>query len=288
MTDAISDSVSIEGKNVVLSYEGISLGKGELVEPLGLTVDTRGFVYAADGMAGKIYRYSIDGASVEFEEPTSYSSIYPMDIACIGSYIYVLDYTESRILRYDYRGAYLDVLISFQDTDYNHPTSITVAFDGRFIITDSYNHRVTIWSPLMDFQMELGGFEWGEEGLLSPYKALMLRDGRLVVLDSQEKGLKYFSASGALEKSVSLTEELGFLSPRYICTDRYNNVYVADPQARRVFVVSNSGAVSFILDSGDSEPIAPSAVAVDWNDNLFVADLKSHSILVYKISYTDR
>ena len=47
----------------------IVLGAGDLREPLGLAVDDRGYVLVADAMAGKIYRYSQDGAAVEFEVP---------------------------------------------------------------------------------------------------------------------------------------------------------------------------------------------------------------------------
>jgi len=279
---------SLPCSSLRFNYTGVNLGKGELTEPLGIVSDTRGFIYVADGMVGRVYRYSIENGSVEFEGPTNSPSIYPIDIACVGSFVYVLDYAGRRVLRYDYRGAYLDVLVSFDDSESDHPVSLTAAFDGRFITTDSFNHRVTVWSPLMDMRMDIGGFEWGGEGLMEPSKALMLRDNRVVVLDSKSLELKYFSASGALDRTVELDESLGFSSPRYICSDMDDRIFIADPEAGILFVVSDDGKICRAVDSCGGKAIEPSAATVGWNGELFVADLSSRSILVFRISYPDR
>ena len=78
---------------------GAPLGKGELREPLGIDVDTEGNVYAADAMTGKVFRFSPDGTVIEFENPPRNSSIYPIDLAVDGSFVYVLDYTAGNLLR---------------------------------------------------------------------------------------------------------------------------------------------------------------------------------------------
>jgi hypothetical protein len=42
------------------------------------------------------------------------------------------------------------------------------------------------------------------------------------------------------------------------------------------------------IDSFEGQAIKPSALALDWGNNLYVADLKSRSILVYRLIYPPR
>jgi len=275
---------SIKDKTIEAIRELTTLGRPDLKEPIALCADPRGFVFVSDGLTGMIFRYTLNGKSIEFERPSGTSALYPVDIASVGFYVYVLDYSSRKILRYDFRGAYLDVLVALEEIGYLSPVSISIANDGRIIMTDTERHMVSLWSPLMDFQVEIGEFESGLMGLVEPVKAITLSDGTVAVLDSGDRMIKFFSPSGAFEGSVPLGGSIGVNEPRYMCIDRYDNIFVADAEGK-VLVVRPDGEVLYTVDSFNDKQIVPTAVACGWNSELFVTDMKSHSVLVYKITY---
>ena len=92
---------------------GVRFGAGELREPVGVAVDALGFVYVADAAAGKVFRFDETGGSLEFSRPPEQAGFYPIDVAAQESFVFVLDYAGNRLLRYDAKGTYLDVFISF-------------------------------------------------------------------------------------------------------------------------------------------------------------------------------
>lgn len=277
-TCAVHEGLSVEST-------GIRLGKGELREPLGLDVDDRGYVYVADAMTGKVFRYASNGESVEFSRPSRYAAFYPIDVTAFGPYIYVLDYDENAVLRYDYRGAYLDILLSFEEYERMHPVSLTSDRGGRIVTTDAENHALTVWSPLLDVEFSLGEYGWMEGDFNRPMKAAGMPDGRIAVADTDNRRIQIFSAAGAFETAWTAPDSLSIQTPRYICVDRVGNVFVADTKAGRIFVLTKEGGFSMTIDSFDGDSISPAACAVDWNGRLFVADLRSRSVLMYRLHY---
>lgn len=264
---------------------GIRLGSGELREPLGLAVDIRGFVYAADAMAGKVFRYAADGTSIEFEQPPRSTGLYPIDLAVYGTFVYVLDYTDNRIVRYDSKGAYLDILLSFDEIGRMHPASITVSEGGRMLTTDIENHTVTVWTPLLDIELAVGEYGWSEGKFDRPMKAVILPDDRIAVVETGNRRVQLFSPSGAYEGVFEISRDAQLQSPRSIAADEYGFIYVADTKGGRVIVCSAAGRELRSIEEYEQERISPAAVAVSWNDRLYVADLATRSILVYRIRY---
>ncbi|MBN1163522.1 MAG: hypothetical protein JXB45_03010 [Candidatus Krumholzibacteriota bacterium] len=265
-----------------------SFGKEELREPLGLCADPRGYVYVADAMAGKIFRYSPGGESVEFEQPPLDASIYPIDAAVFGSFIYVLDYAQNRVLRYDYRGAYLDILISFTEYERMRPNSLTCGPGGNMVVTDIENHRVTVFSPLLDIDISIGEFGLDAGSLNKPFKTAVLPDEGYVVAEVGNRRAQIFSPAGRYEKTLILPGGREFSVPRSVCADRSGNIFIADTKAGRISVFSLSGDYLFDIDSCREREIAPSSAAIGWDDVLYVADLKSRSILLYKLIYSPK
>jgi len=280
------DQRKADSTAVVSFRPDTSFGSEQLTEPVGIAVDTRGTVFVADGMAGRIYGYPDKGGYIEFENPQSTSSIYPIDITLQGSLIYVLDYTGNRILRYDYRGMYLDVLISFDRAGGGHPVSVTSMGDGRIIATDIENHSLIIWSSLGSINLEISEFGKSRASLNSPRKAIVLDDGTIVVVDPQSREMKFFSPAGRFEFAASpVGNENVFVTPRYLSYNHNGYIFVADSGAGKVFVFDSRGRYISKIDSFRSGSIEPSAVAAGWNDRLYVTDLNSSSILIYDIRY---
>ena len=267
---------------------GASLGLGELREPIGIAADSRGFVYVADAMTGKVYRYSFDGRSVEFERPPDNPSFYPIDIAVQESFVYVLDYSTNALLRYDYRGAFLDVLVSFDQFPNVRPVSVSTGPGGRFLVTDIVDHSVSGLTTLLDLELSLGQFGSGPGTFNEPRRAVFLPDERIAVVESANRRVQVFSPAGTFERILAPPSGRGFASPRSLVADARGNIFVADTQRGSVVVYAGGNAPAFEVDSFAGDPIAPSALAIDWSNNLYVADLTSRSILVYHLMYPGR
>jgi hypothetical protein len=236
-------------------------------------------------MTGKVFRFTRDGESLEFGRPSRLTSFYPIDVAAFGPYIYVLDYDGNTVQRYDYRGAYLDILLSFAEYERMHPVSLTSGAGGRLMTTDIENHSLTVWTPLLDVEFSLGEYGWAEGDFNRPMKAVVMSDGRIAVADTDNRRVQIFTAAGAVETSWSAPDSCAFRAPRYLCLDRAGNLFIADAKAERVYLFTEEGAFSMAIDSFGSDPIKPAACAVGWNGHLYVADLRSRSVLVYRLLY---
>jgi len=285
---AAGDSValrSIPDTARVLRIEetGVRLGLGELREPTGVAVDSRGFVFVADAMAGKVFRYDRNGASVEVERSPDNAAFYPIDVADQQSFILVLDYSRNKLVRCTDKGAYLDVLLSFDQFERVRPVSLTAGAGGRIITADVTNHTVVLWTPLLDIELTIGEFGRGEGRFNEPRKAAFLPSQGIVVVESGNRRLQYFSPSGRYERIAQPPAGTPFISPRSVSVDDAGTVYVCDAQAGRVFVFDAQGSYVTDIHEYGGEAISPAAAAAGWDGALYVADLKSRSILVYRV-----
>ena len=276
---AQEDSTSIVTEDVLRAERlDIVLGADELREPLGLAVDDRGFVLVADAMAGKIYRYSQDGTSLEFD-----AGFYPIDVAAHGTFVYVLDYAGNRILRYEYKGAWLDVLLDFSLFERMKPASLTSSTGGRLLTTDLENHDITIWSPLLDVEIRTGEYGWADGSFEKPVKAALFGDERIAVAEFGNSRVQILGGAGGFEGYAVLADGMEMKSPRYVCGGLDGYLFIADPGAGLVYAFTPS--LDHVLTIGGGEGIRPSAVAASWDYRLYVADLNTRSIIVYRLDY---
>lgn len=297
-----SAAVSKAVPPVRIEETGIRFGARELREPVGIAADPRGFVYVADAMAGKVFRYELlretgaatskapggiagIGPALEFSRPPDVASFYPIDVVVQESFVLILDYARNRLLRYDYRGAYYDVLVSFADRGRMRPVSVTAGSGGRFVTTDVEANAVVLWTPLLDIELELRGFGAAPGSFGAPRKAAFLPDQRFVVIESGNARLQEFSPSGRFERIVKPPG--GFEGPRSVAADARGAVFVCDPEASRLAVFSPDLAHVRDIDRFGGTLIRPAAACVGWDGNLYVADLASRSIVVYRIVYPE-
>ena len=261
----------------------VRFGSRDLREPTGVAVDFQGYVYVADAMAGKVFRYASDGASLELERPPNDAAFYPIDVAVLESFVLVLDYSGNRLLRYDAKGAYLDVLVAFDQFDRVHPVSVTAGPGGSLITADVTSHTVVLWTPLLDLELTIGEFGWGAGRFNEPRKGAFLPGRGIVVVESGNRRLQFFTPSGRYERTAELP--VPFVSPRSVSVDPAGVVFVCDPDGGRISVFSAGGTYLTAVDAFAGNAIAPAAAAVGWDGKLYVADLKSRSVLVYRLIY---
>jgi sugar lactone lactonase YvrE len=193
---AAPDSASVAAppdtvRSVRIEETPARFGAGDLREPTGIAADARGYVYVADAMAGKVFRYAPDGSSAEFERPPDNAGYYPIDLAVLESFVLVLDYSRNALLRYDFRGAYLDVLLAFDQFDRMRPVSVSASAGGSIIACDVASQTVALWTPLLDLELVIGGFGRGEGRFNEPRKAAFLPGQRIVTVESLNRRLQF-------------------------------------------------------------------------------------------------
>jgi tripartite motif-containing protein 71 len=282
---AASPTIPDTSRALRVEETALRFGAGDLREPTGVAVDARGAVYVSDAMAGKVFRYTPDGESIEFERPPNNAAFYPIDVAVQESFVLVLDYSQNRLLRYDAQGAYLDVLLSFDVFDRVRPVSLTGGPGGRIITADVANHTIVLWTPLLDRELTIGEFGWGPGRFNAPRKAAFLPNQGLVVVESGNRRLQLFSPSGRYERIVQPSPAKPFVSPRSVEVDHAGTIFVCDSEQGRISVFTAEGEYVADIDSFAGEAIAPAATAAGWDGALYVADLKSRSVLVYRLLY---
>ncbi len=277
---ADSDTLAVR-----LEATGRTYGNGKLRRPVGLSADGRGGIYTADPVSGMIYRFSREEEPVQFERPPLQASFYPMDVTVYGAYIYVLEYSENRLLRYDRSGSYLDVLISFRQMERIRPVSLNAALDGRLISTDMENNRVRVWSPLLDTELSFGEYGWAGGNFNRPVDGIILPGGGIAIAEVGNSRVQLFSPNGKFERELELPDTLQFEAPRALAVDQEGNLFAGDSRAGRILVFLPGGEFAGSYNSFDGNEIVPVSMALGWNSYLYVSDLRSHSILVFRIIY---
>lgn len=121
-------------------------GPGQIAEPTGVAVDPMGGVWVADSANSKLLRYRPDGgADVELPLPKANSVNGPHLALTPGGSLVVSDPEGGRLIVLDSGGKVRGVV---QSEGVKRPVGITVAPDGRLLVSDVANNQVIVLAPL--------------------------------------------------------------------------------------------------------------------------------------------
>jgi hypothetical protein len=187
------------------------------------------------------------------------------------------------VLRYEFKGAWLDVLVDFSQFSRMKPVSLTSSAGGRLLTTDMENHDLTVWSPLLDVEIRTGEFGVGDGSFEKPTKAALFGDEKIAVAEFGNARVQILGGSGGFEGYARAVEGLEMKSPRYVAGGLDGYLFIADPEAGLVY--GFTPGLEHVLTIGEGEDIRPSAVAASWDQRLYVADVRSRTILVYRLHY---
>eukprot|EP00048_Salpingoeca_helianthica_P023993 m.28908 g.28908 ORF g.28908 m.28908 type:complete len:678 (+) comp9121_c0_seq2:268-2301(+) len=164
--------------------------------------------------------------------------------------------------------------------------SIAACGEDDFILTDVANDQVlrvnpqgTVWST-----RELPSWE---TETIWPRDVVLLRDGRAVVVDSDNQRIVFLNvATGDFLSALQLEDELE--EPAGITFDGRALLYVTDHEKHCVLamtlegeIVRRFGATGGAAGSGPRELDSPSGVAVDREGNVLIADRGNRRISVF-------
>jgi len=309
---------TIAGRRSGFSGDGGPATAAELNAPRGLALDAAGSVYIADSTNHRIRRIDPNGAITTVAgngraelsgdgQPAMNAALNsPRAVAFdVQGNLWIADTFNHRIRRIDSSGA----IHSITAPDLNSPRGIAVMVSGEVIVSDSGNRRIRKIDRLGNTSTI------ADAPLNEPYGIAIDGAGILVIADRGNnrvrkivEGEGRFTPFGILPGPPVMVTVAGngqrdyigddglaiaasFRSPSAIAIDTSGNVFIADTANHRVrgidkrtgivTTIAGTGQLGFSGDGGPATLAAlnsPQGLAVDRNDNLYIADTNNHRI----------
>jgi DNA-binding beta-propeller fold protein YncE len=209
-----------------------------LSSPVGVAVNRDGLVYVSDSGAGKVFVFeegkslvaAIGGGSVE--RPTG------LALSPNETRLHVVDTIACEVVTFDVNGERLSSFGSrgTQPGQFNFPTYIATARDGKICVSDSLNFRVQIFEPDGSFVNMFGRAGDGSGDLPRPKGIGFDSSGRIYVVDAAFENVQIFDQTGRLLLAfgASGTGHGEFSLPCGSFMDSTNTLWVADSFNQRV------------------------------------------------------
>lgn len=228
----------------------------------------------------------------QFDDPPS-RPYQPLDAVFDGFKVLVLDAAGVSLQRFDLGGAWLDELVDLRQLDPgNQPqaTALAVDRDGRLIISDVFSQQVLLLDTFVTLHLRIGGPGTVSDQFRDPMGLAFLSDGTFVVADRGNRRLCHYGRNGFFEGTIGgdFMVDNPLVAPQGVDTDRFGNVYVADPGSGRLHVLDRRLRILFSVGpemSLQAAPAQPVDVAVSPDGTLAVTDRSRAAILLYRIVY---
>ncbi|HYA87948.1 MAG TPA: 6-bladed beta-propeller [Nitrospirota bacterium] len=226
-------------------YRKISVGgKEQLRTPVSVAFDDQSRLYVSDSSNRAIYIFDRTGeylqtikraGSDSLQRPTglSYSSR--------AKTLYAVDTLASRVYAYTTEGT---LLFSFGENgagtgQFNFPTHITTAPDGKLYVIDAMNFRVQIFTPSGKFLSSFGRHGNGSGDFAMPKGIVVDKSNIIYIVDTLFDNIQLFNVTGDFLFTIggrgSGTGEFSMPSGLYL--DSQNKLYVCDTYNQRVQII---------------------------------------------------
>lgn len=165
---------------------------GSFSNAVDLDIDIEGNIYVVDSYRNLLVKFSAEGDSVDsfggygrgtegFDEPVA---VY----ARRGTEVYIADYNNHRIQRFDRR---LDLVFTLYTRDdvneearFGYPLDVAVSRQGELLVLDGENRRVAVFDPAGRFLRSFGGPSDGEGRMVDPVRLELDDADNVYVLDN--------------------------------------------------------------------------------------------------------
>jgi len=264
------------------------VGRLDLGEPLAVAVDFDGNAIVADGSPGRVVMFDREGKrSLEFEQPLGNPGFYPTDITLYGFFTYAVDERQRTLIRFDKDGTYRDVLLDFNQltgTRRVSPYGIGTDAQGRIAITDIENHQVLLLDSFLRVDIVFGNFGSWPGQLDTPLGVSFTSTGDIVVSDSGNRRIQYFTDAGEPLRVVPEDDQPNpLLLPRRAVVAGDGTMYVADPQAGGIFSFDAEGRFMRQIVPAGTDGFQPTDLELHRDGKLYVTDALSRVLYVFQV-----
>ncbi len=219
-------------------------GDGHFTHPIGISIDSQGYVYEVNAIDHCIQKFSPDGEFIttwDFFGRPNRPFGYPCDVSVDNKgYVYVVDSHDHNVnvQKFSPDGTFIIKCGSLGSSDgqFTGPSSISLDNQGNVYVLDSFNNRIQKFSPDGTFIIKCGSLGSGDGQFNGPSGISLDSQGNVYVADTNNHRIQKFSPDGTfLTKWGSEGSfDRQFNYPRDISVDSAGNVYVADTGNHRI------------------------------------------------------
>lgn len=199
--------------------------------------------------------------------------------------VYVADFGNDRIQKFDAAGNFLDQWGSFGTGagEFILPQGVAVDAAGDVYVADTDNHRIQKLDAAGNFLTQWGSFGSGDGEFAFPVGIAVGPGGDVYVADNNNHRVQRFDATGAFVAqwggNGAGAGELTF--PTGMAVDAGGDVYVVDSGNDRVQKFDSSGSYLArwgTTGTGEGQFQGPFGVTVGPSGNVYVADTGNHRV----------
>lgn len=171
--------------------------------------ENRNFIFLTSTETNEIIKIDINGKVLKKIGGFGWSDgqfDYPSGIASTAIDIYISDYNNHRIQRFDQNLNFISSLNKNEQLNFEFPVSISLSTKGDLYILDAKNKRILKINALNRLERIFGNYESGQATLKNPKKLRNDNLQRLWVLDDRE--IKIFDQFGNYLSTTSFLDKL--------------------------------------------------------------------------------
>ncbi len=295
-----------EKRRVVVAAVGTfgtqGAGTGQLLNPKGTAIDSRGNIYVVDSGNHRIVKFDPKGAFVtqwgtNGSGPGQFKDD-PWGVAVDAQgNVYVADTWNHRIQKFDGSGAFITQWGTFTDTggtatdrggQFWGPRAIAFDSEGNLYVTDTGNKRVQKFAPDGQFLGQWGGAGFQPGQFNEPVGiAISPKTGDIFIADTWNRRIQRFDENF---KPIAQWTVQGWAGESvnnkpYLAVDANDNVYVTDPEGYQVIKFDNQGRVQAVLGQFGTDQRSfnlPTGIAIGPEGHVFVADSFNHRVMKFE------
>jgi len=252
-----------------------------LREPRGAAIDGRGRVWVADFGHSRLRVFDSNGGPLGGwggRGSGEFGFRELCGVAVLGDTLYVADTWNGRVRAYT-----IDGLPRASAAELYGPRGIAVAPDGRVWVTDTGNHRVVSYGPLLDGPRIIGKKGKSPGEFSSPIGIAVSREGEVYVVDTGNRRIQVLAPDGALARVLPFSGWGENVEPG-IAVDVDGTIWVSDPGAGAVVSLDPAGQekTRVTTDETGRKLENPTGIAIDAKDRILYV-VNSGSSTVSKI-----
>ncbi len=193
----------------------------------GLRVDRNGFIWATDGRAHEVMKFSPAGKrlmtlgkrGVAGDGPDTFNRPTDVVVAENGDFFVTDGYGNSRVVKFDRNGKYIKTwgTKGTAPGQFNLPHTLVMDSRGRLLVGDRENHRIQVFDQDGNFLEQ-----WTSLG--APYGLYITPDDTLFMVEGEVDDLLIVDGlTGRLRERID-----GLDNSHWVSVDPDGNVYVAE------------------------------------------------------------
>ncbi len=202
-----------------------------------------------------------------------------------NNYVYVVDYFNHRIQKFDSNGKFISKWGSFgsDNRQFWSPCGIAVDENNYVYVADSDNERIQKFDSNGIFILKWGSYGNGNGQFNWPFDIAIDKNNYVYVSEYNNHRIQKFDSNGIfISKWGSEGIDNGqFSFPRGIAVDNNGYVYVADIWNHRIQKFDSNGNLLIVWGSngsGAGQFNLPMYIAVDRNNYVYVSDYNNQRI----------